>query len=92
MRDESEPERGSMLSGATRSLWQCPVLLIALRAMSTLTRGSSLKRGIRCAPLRAARNYVRYSATLRSYSGFVDVTERAVRQVHGLSQFAGEVR
>ena len=53
---------------------------------------SSLKRGIRCAPLRAARNYVRYSATLRSYSGFVDVTERAVRQVHGLSQFAGEVR
>ena len=44
MRDESEPERGSMLSGATRSLWQCPVLLIALRAMSTLTRGSSLKR------------------------------------------------
>jgi hypothetical protein len=72
LRDESEPERGSMLSGATRSLWQCPVLLIALRAMSTLTRGSSLKRN--------------------SYSGFVDVTERAVRQVHGLSQFAGEVR
>ncbi len=27
-----------------------------------------------------------------SNSGFVDVTERAVRQVHGLSQFAGEVR
>ena len=68
MRDESEPERGSMVS----SLWQCSVLLIALRAMSTLTRGSSLKRN--------------------SYSGFVDFTERAVRQVHGLSQFAGEVR
>jgi len=40
LRDESEPERGSMVS----SLWQCSVLLIALRAMSTLTGGSFLKR------------------------------------------------
>ncbi len=44
MRDELEPGRGSGLAGATRSLWRRLALLIALRAISTLTRGSSLKR------------------------------------------------
>ena len=47
--------------------------LIALRAISSQTRFAPQEVLFASLTLRAARNYVRYSAALRSYSGFVEM-------------------
>ena len=48
--------------------------LIALRSLSAQARFAAQAVLFASLTLRAARNYVRYSATLRSYSGFMENT------------------
>jgi hypothetical protein len=49
------------------------IFLIALRAISAQARFAPQEVLFAALTLRAARNYMRYSATLRSYSGFVEM-------------------
>jgi len=49
------------------------MFLIALRAISARARFACKHRLFASLTLRAALNYVRYSAALRSYSGFVEM-------------------
>ena len=49
------------------------IFLIALRAISAQARFAAQAVLFASLTLRAARNYVRYSAALRSYSGFVEM-------------------
>ena len=56
-------------SGTSRDL----IFLIALRVISAQARFAPQEVLFAALTLRAARNYMRYSATLRSYSGFLEM-------------------
>ena len=60
-------------SGTSRDL----IFLIALRVISAQARFAPQEVLFASLTLRAALHYVRYSAALRSYSGFVDIKNRA---------------
>ena len=71
-RREAEESEGlcAILSGKTcRAL----TVLIALQSISAQARFAPREVLFASLTLRAARNYVRYSAALRSYSGFVEM-------------------
>ena len=56
--------------------------LIVLRTISAQARFAPREALFATLTLRAARNYVRYSATLRSYSGFVEMTKSCVARLY----------
>ncbi len=88
MRDEYQPSRGNRQCGGHLIILEAPVALL-LRTESGVGSADDFHADAWFVPqeglfasltLRASRKYVRYSATLRSYSGFVDVTDRFLRQ------------
>ena len=68
-RSEGTETRAAALFETCRAL----ISLITLRAISAQARFAPQEVLFAALTLRAARNYMRYSATLRSYSGFVEM-------------------